>query len=373
MRREISAASMEASLKITVEKGPCKGETLEALPKSSSSIRIGRVVRGNSLAIKDPGISQKHLNIAFTDGKWTVTDLDTSNGTFLNDFQLKALSPSALADGDVIKIGESTSIAVSIKGTFDHGPEQLEIKPGRNRSRPGRPRRVRSDSEECLPAQESNGAFLNDVQLKALSPSALTDGDVIKISESTSIAVSIKGTSDHGPEQLEIKPGRNRSRPGRPRKVRSDSEECLPAQEIAETTSFNAENAVAAEEGFALPKELERITLGEWFDRMERYLPKQINDAAEEIIQSLRQRHKQFVDFIEQQSVGKVYLAMVEELVAKEREFQEKLMLKHSMVVDCYEKKSGGREIENRVAYMEQKLTAIRHEVDDVLDTIDEI
>ncbi|KAL5994097.1 hypothetical protein ACLOJK_034968, partial [Asimina triloba] len=304
-RREFSAAPMEASLKITVEKGPRKGETLEAHPKSSSSIRIGRVIRGNSLAIKDSGISQKHLNIAFTDGKWTVTDLDTSNGTFLNDVQLKALSPSALADGDVIKIGESTSIAVSIKGTSDHWPEQLEFKPGRNRSRPGRPRKVRSDSEECLPAQESNGTFLNNAQLKALTPSALTDGNVIKIGDSTSIAVSIKGMSDHGLEQLEIKPGRNRRRPGRPRKVRSDSEECLPAQEIAETTSFNAENAVAAEEGSAFPKELERITLGEWFDRMEIYLPKQINDAAEEIIQSLRQRHKQFVDFIEQQSVGK--------------------------------------------------------------------
>ena len=63
----------------------------------------------------------------------------------------------------------------------------------------------------------------------------------------------------------------------------------------------------------------------------------------------------------------------MEELVAKERELQEKLMVKHSTVVDSYEKKSGGREIENRIASIQQKLTALRQEVEDLLDVIDEI
>ncbi|KAE9456781.1 hypothetical protein C3L33_11277, partial [Rhododendron williamsianum] len=38
-----------------------------------------------------------------------------------------------------------------------------------------------------------------------------------------------------------------------------------------------------------------------------------------------------------------------------------------------YEKKSGGREMENRVALIQQKLTALRQEVDDLLEVIDEI
>ena len=63
----------------------------------------------------------------------------------------------------------------------------------------------------------------------------------------------------------------------------------------------------------------------------------------------------------------------MEELVAKERELQEKLMAKHSTVVDSYEKKSGGREIENRIASIQQKLTALRQEVEDLLEVIDEI
>ncbi|KAF7817705.1 dolichyl-diphosphooligosaccharide--protein glycosyltransferase subunit 1A [Senna tora] len=65
--------------------------------------------------------------------------------------------------------------------------------------------------------------------------------------------------------------------------------------------------------------------------------------------------------------------SLVEELIAKERELQERLMAKHSTVVDCYEKKLGGREIENRIASHQQKITALRQEVDDIMEFIDEI
>lgn len=63
----------------------------------------------------------------------------------------------------------------------------------------------------------------------------------------------------------------------------------------------------------------------------------------------------------------------MEELVNKERELQERLMQKHSMVVDSYEKKSGGRDIDNRLAPVQQKITLLRQEVDDLLEVIDEI
>lgn len=66
-------------------------------------------------------------------------------------------------------------------------------------------------------------------------------------------------------------------------------------------------------------------------------------------------------------------LVQVEELVVKEKDLEERLMVKHSTVVDCYEKKYGGREIESRVASHLQKITALRQEVDDLLEFIDEI
>ncbi|KAF3516965.1 hypothetical protein DY000_02064072 [Brassica cretica] len=63
----------------------------------------------------------------------------------------------------------------------------------------------------------------------------------------------------------------------------------------------------------------------------------------------------------------------VEELVAKEKELQEKLMAKHTTVVEGYEKKSSGRDIENRIASQQQKIVALRQEVDDLVEFIDEI
>lgn len=59
--------------------------------------------------------------------------------------------------------------------------------------------------------------------------------------------------------------------------------------------------------------------------------------------------------------------------MVKERDLQERLIVKHTTVVDCYEKKYGGREIENRVASQQQRITALRQEVDDLLEFIDEI
>lgn len=63
----------------------------------------------------------------------------------------------------------------------------------------------------------------------------------------------------------------------------------------------------------------------------------------------------------------------MDELIAKEKELQDKLLAKHSAVVDSFEKKSGRREIENRVAVLQQRITVLRQEIDDLLEVIDEI
>lgn len=49
-------------------------------------------------------------------------------------------------------------------------------------------------------------------------------------------------------------------------------------------------------------------------------------------------------------------------------------MAKHSSVVESIEKKSGGgRDAENKIAALQQKITALRYEVDELMDVIDEI
>ncbi|KAF5739289.1 hypothetical protein HS088_TW12G00492 [Tripterygium wilfordii] len=77
--------------------------------------------------------------------------------------------------------------------------------------------------------------------------------------------------------------------------------------------------------------------------------------------------------FLQSSPAASQILPKVEELVAKERELQERLMTKHSAAVDGYEKKSGGREIENRVAAQQQKIAALRQGLEDILEFIGEI
>lgn len=106
---------MEAPiLQITVLAGPRNGEILVCNPEST--IHIGRVMRGNNLALRDPGISQKHLCLRFIQDEcqWFVSDLDTSNGTILNGTRIKASVLVPLSDGDVLEIGEKTKLSVRI-------------------------------------------------------------------------------------------------------------------------------------------------------------------------------------------------------------------------------------------------------------------
>ncbi|XP_044498732.1 eukaryotic translation initiation factor 5B-like isoform X2 [Mangifera indica] len=139
---------MEPTLKLIVIQGPRSGETLEFKP--GTTIRIGRVVRGNNVTIKDAGISSKHLVIGFQSGKWTVQDLDSSNGTSVNSSKLPPYTPVELHENDIVKLGEDTSI--SVKLLTENGHEE-SVKPRRNPTRQASARVTRSrrqKNEECV-------------------------------------------------------------------------------------------------------------------------------------------------------------------------------------------------------------------------------
>lgn len=110
-------------LTLLVEKGPRKGQS--AQQRAGAVLRVGRVVKGNHLAVGDAGASQRHLDIAFLPppaSRWAATDLGSSNGTLLNGAPLVPTIPSPLSHGDCIKIGESTVLAVSIAADADPEP-----------------------------------------------------------------------------------------------------------------------------------------------------------------------------------------------------------------------------------------------------------
>ncbi|KAG2318290.1 hypothetical protein Bca4012_069401 [Brassica carinata] len=120
-------------LKLAFVQGPRDGESLEYKP--GSTIRIGRVVRGNEIAVKDAGISTKHLRIVSDSENWIIHDLGSSNGTILNSETLDPDTPANLSHGDVIKLGEYTSIVVNFE------TDVLQVVEEEEHKLPPRPRR----------------------------------------------------------------------------------------------------------------------------------------------------------------------------------------------------------------------------------------
>ncbi|XP_066386191.1 uncharacterized protein [Miscanthus floridulus] len=111
-------------LTLLVKKGPCEGKTMQRRA-GAAALRVGRVAKGNYLSVGDAGVSQRHLSVKFLPppaARWVVTDLSSSNGTLLNGTPLVATIPAPLSDGDLIKIGETTVLAVSISTDAGPGP-----------------------------------------------------------------------------------------------------------------------------------------------------------------------------------------------------------------------------------------------------------
>ena len=68
----------------------------------------GKVVAGRSpdcdITIDNPAISRKHTQIEFKNGDYVLTDLNSSNGTFLNGERIEV--PQSLKPGDVIGVAK---------------------------------------------------------------------------------------------------------------------------------------------------------------------------------------------------------------------------------------------------------------------------
>ena len=88
---------------IEFKTGPMAGRRLALTAKS---YKLGRK-RDLDLPLEDGMISGEHAELRFTNGAWTIVDLGSSNGTWLNEAKV---STAPLSTGDLVQVGGSTFI-----------------------------------------------------------------------------------------------------------------------------------------------------------------------------------------------------------------------------------------------------------------------
>jgi pSer/pThr/pTyr-binding forkhead associated (FHA) protein len=90
------------NVKLIVTKGPTRTRTIQL---RSCETLVGRQ-RGCDLRIPSPEVSRRHCILHFDQGKLTVEDLRSSNGTFLNE--KRVTGKRLVHPGDQLQIGPLT-------------------------------------------------------------------------------------------------------------------------------------------------------------------------------------------------------------------------------------------------------------------------
>lgn|SRR5574341_22979 len=100
----------DVSYRLVVRRGP---QPNQPYPLTRDTVTIGRDIT-NDIVINDPEVSRHHTRLVRTSGGYTVEDLRSTNGTFVNRQQLTG--PRQLVDGDIVGMGETVTLAFEVLG-----------------------------------------------------------------------------------------------------------------------------------------------------------------------------------------------------------------------------------------------------------------
>lgn len=84
-----------------IQNGPLAGREV---PIRLPVVRIGRAA-GNDVVIPDDSVSATHARLEFEAGAWRITDLESTNGTYVEGVRLAPEVPTPLAYGASVRFG----------------------------------------------------------------------------------------------------------------------------------------------------------------------------------------------------------------------------------------------------------------------------
>lgn len=99
---------MAQTLTLTFMSGSRDGEVVQLETAGSpQSVSIGRNAPCELVISDDPDLSRRHARIFWSGSSWMLEDLDSSNGTFIGEFQAarRLSGPAAIKEGDIFRVG----------------------------------------------------------------------------------------------------------------------------------------------------------------------------------------------------------------------------------------------------------------------------
>ena len=112
-----------AQYQLVMHSGPTPGKTF---PLVGDVLTIGREA-SNPIPINDAEISRKHSQLVLQGGKYVLTDLGSTNGTFVNGQRLTG--QHVLQPGEVISLGEQINLLFELVTVIDPNATMLSSQP----------------------------------------------------------------------------------------------------------------------------------------------------------------------------------------------------------------------------------------------------
>jgi pSer/pThr/pTyr-binding forkhead associated (FHA) protein len=97
---------------VLIISGPLKGQSYFFVSKTP--ILIGRSEESNIEIDYDKYCSRKHALLYWEHNRCVLKDLESTNGTFVNDERIN--KPTVIKEGDIVRLG-TTKIIISTKDT----------------------------------------------------------------------------------------------------------------------------------------------------------------------------------------------------------------------------------------------------------------
>lgn len=99
---------MALTLTLTFMSGSRDGEVVQLETAGSPpSVSMERDAPCELVISDDPDLSRRHARIFWSGSSWMLEDLDSSNGTFIGEFQAarRLSGPTAIKDGHIFRVG----------------------------------------------------------------------------------------------------------------------------------------------------------------------------------------------------------------------------------------------------------------------------